>query len=186
MLLIIWARSTTVPGQKDKGGAKSHPNKQDPQQARGENKGILCMKVQDILKGKGGTVATIQAEASVETLLHRLKLEGVGALVVSPDGEQVAGIVSERDVVRALPDHGAALLQMNASEIMTKQVKTCSPGDKIDDIMAEMTRSRIRHLPVVADGKLSGIISIGDVVKNRLEELESETNVLRDYIVGRS
>jgi len=144
------------------------------------------MKVRDMLAAKGDTVATIRPDATIDTVLHRLKLEGVGALVVSEDGEGVSGIISERDVVRGLPEHGAELLQMKVSEIMTSAVKTCAPDDKVPDIMGEMTRSRFRHMPVVADGKLCGIISIGDVVKNRLEELETETHVLRDYIVGRS
>ena len=143
------------------------------------------MKVRDMLADKGDNVATIRPDGTIDTVLHRLKLEGVGALVVSEDGEDVAGIISERDIVRSLPEHGAELLQMKVSEIMTTSVKTCTPDAKVPDIMAEMTRSRFRHLPVVADGKLCGIISIGDVVKNRLEELETETHVLRDYIVGR-
>ncbi|HSR71225.1 MAG TPA: CBS domain-containing protein, partial [Kiloniellales bacterium] len=90
------------------------------------------------------------------------------------------------DIVRGLVTHGAELLERHVEELMTHPVKTCHSGADIRDVMAEMTRSRIRHLPVVDDGRLRGIISIGDVVKNRLEELETETNVLRDYIVGRS
>ncbi len=144
------------------------------------------MNVRDMLGQKGDKVATVRPDATVDTALHKLKLEGVGALVVSEDDQSVAGIISERDIVRGLPDHGAALLSMKVSELMTQAVKTCKPDDKIQDIMLEMTRSRFRHMPVVADGKLCGIISIGDVVKNRLEELETETHVLRDYIVGRS
>ena len=144
------------------------------------------MKVRDMIAAKGNKVATIRSDASVETVLHRLKLEGIGALVVSEDGKSVSGIISERDIVRALPDHGAALLQMKVSEIMTEAVKTCTPDASIQEIMAEMTRSRFRHLPVEEDGVMCGIVSIGDVVKNRLEELETETHVLRDYIVGRS
>ena len=144
------------------------------------------MKVRDMIAAKGDKVATTQPDATVDTVLHRLKLEGIGALVVSDDGENVAGIVSERDIVRGLPDHGAALLTMKVSEIMTRSVKTCSPDANIQEIMSEMTRSRFRHMPVVSGGKLCGIISIGDVVKNRLEELETETHVLRDFIVGRS
>ncbi|MDH3474312.1 MAG: CBS domain-containing protein [Rhodospirillales bacterium] len=144
------------------------------------------MKVRDMLAAKGDKVVTVKPEATIETVLHRLKLEGVGALVVSADDETLSGIISERDIVRGLPDHGAALLGMKVSEIMTREVKTCAPDVTVQDIMAEMTRSRFRHMPVVADGKLCGIISIGDVVKNRLEELETETHVLRDYIVGRA
>jgi CBS domain-containing protein len=139
-----------------------------------------------MLGQKGDKVTTVRPGATIDTALHKLKLDGVGALVVSEDDQTVAGIISERDIVRGLPDHGAALLSMKVSELMTQSVKTCAPDDKIQDIMSEMTRSRFRHIPVVSDGKLCGIISIGDVVKNRLEELETETHVLRDYIVGRS
>ena len=144
------------------------------------------MNVRDMLAQKGDKVATVQPDATIETAVRKLKLEGVGALVVSKDDQTVAGIISERDIVRGLTDHGGALLSMKVSELMTQSVKTCAPDDKIQDIMSEMTRSRFRHLPVIADGKMCGIISIGDVVKNRLEELETETHVLRDYIVGRS
>ncbi len=143
------------------------------------------MKVRDMLAAKGDRVATVRPDATVETALHRLKLEGVGALVVSEDGERVAGILSERDIVRGLPEHGAALLEMKIAGIMTRSVKTCGPDATVQDLMGEMTRSRFRHMPVVSDNRLCGIISIGDVVKNRLEELETETHVLRDYIVGR-
>ena len=147
------------------------------------------MKVKDILRAKGDSAnkcATVQPDATVDTVTRRLKLEGCGALVVSGDGSQVDGIVSERDVVRGLPVHGAALLSLPVSEIMTPEVRTCTSEDNVTEIMSEMTRHRFRHLPVVDDGKLNGIISIGDVVKNRLDELETETHVLRDYIVGRT
>ncbi len=141
------------------------------------------MKVRDMLAAKGDRVATVRPDATIETALHRLKLEHAGALVVSEDGERVGGILSERDIVRGLPEHGAALLEMKISEIMTRSVKTCGPDETVQDLMREMTRSRFRHMPVVSDNKLSGIISIGDVVKHRLEELETEAHVLRDYIV---
>ena len=144
------------------------------------------MKVETMLAVKGDKVVTLRPDATVATVIRMLKLEGIGALVVSEDGEKILGIISERDVVRALVDHGGEVLKMRVAELMTHSVKNCTPDANIKDVMAEMTRSRVRHLPVVRDGKLSGIISIGDVVKNRLEELETETSVLRDYIVGRS
>ena len=144
------------------------------------------MKVRDLIAAKGAAVATTRPDATIATALKRLKMEGVGALVVSDDGKAVAGILSERDIVRGLPDHGAELLDMRVEEVMTRSVKTCSLDSTVDELMGEMTRSRFRHMPVVADGELRGIVSIGDVVKNRLEELETETHVLRDYIVGRS
>ena len=143
------------------------------------------MKVESMLAAKGDKVVTARPDATVATVIRMLKLEGIGALVVSEDGEVILGIISERDVVRALVDHGGEVLKVRVAELMTRSVKTCTPDANIKDVMAEMTRSRVRHLPVVLDGKLSGIISIGDVVKNRLEELETETSVLRDYIVGR-
>ena len=143
------------------------------------------MKVETMLAAKGDKVVTLRPDATVATVIRMLKLESIGALVVSEDGEKILGIISQRDVVRALSDHGGEVLKVRVAELMTRSVKTCTPDANIKDVMAEMTRSRVRHLPVVRDGKLSGIISIGDVVKNRLEELETETSVLRDYIVGR-
>ncbi len=143
------------------------------------------MKVKTMLAAKGDKVVTLRPDATVATAIGLLKLEGIGALVVSEDGALILGIISERDVVRALVSHGGDVLKMRVDELMTRSVKTCTLDANIKDVMAEMTRSRVRHLPVVRDGKLCGIISIGDVVKNRLEELETETSVLRDYIVGR-
>ena len=144
------------------------------------------MKVRDILGTKGSEVATVPPDSTVSTAAGLLKLKKIGALVVSEDGKSVAGILSERDIVRALVDNGRELMDMPVSDLMTKTVKTCHLGSDLNEIMVEMTRSRIRHLPVVEEGHLRGIISIGDVVKNRLGELETETSVLRDYIVGRA
>jgi CBS domain-containing protein len=144
------------------------------------------MKVQAMLSAKGNEVATTLPETVISTVIRMLKLEGVGALVVSEDGDHVAGIISERDVVRGLAEHGAELLDMQVADLMTRNVKTCSPEDDLKHLMTEMTRSRIRHLPVTEEGRLCGIVSIGDVVKTRLDELETETSVLRDYIVGRT
>ncbi len=144
------------------------------------------MKIRDMLATKGDQVVTIRPDTTIDTALHRLKLERIGALVVSEDGQTVAGIISERDIVRGLPDHGCALLEMKVSEIMTRSVKTFGLDASVPEVMREMTRRRFRHMPVVSDGKLCGIVSIGDVVKNRLEELETETHVLRDYIIARS
>ena len=144
------------------------------------------MKVEAMLAEKGTRVATVRPDATAATVVSLLKLEGIGALVVSDDGKSIQGIISERDIVRGLAEHGAPLLDMSVSELMTSSVKTCRQDANVTDVMIEMTRSRIRHLPVVEDGELCGLISIGDVVKNRLEELETETHVLRDFIVGRS
>ena len=142
------------------------------------------MKVSDILGSKGNAVATIRPEAKISTVVRRLKLEGVGAMVVSEDSVQVVGIISERDIVRGLVEDGADLLEKRVLDLMTSPVKTCTLDANIKEIMAVMTRSRIRHLPVVEDSRLVGIISIGDVVKNRLEEVELEADVLRDAYIA--
>ena len=144
------------------------------------------MKVQAMLAQKGDRVVTARGDSTVGAAVKVLHREGIGALVVSDDSATVQGILSERDVVRGLVFKGAGLLDMPVSELMTKAVRTCALDDDIQNIMSEMTRSRIRHLPVVVDGKLRGMISIGDVVKNRLEELEFEANALRDYVSGRA
>ena len=144
------------------------------------------MKVKAMLSGKGDKVVTARSDTTVAAAIRMLKLEKIGALVVSDEGSRIQGILSERDVVRAMVDHGGEVLTMPVSELMTRAVKTCTLEANIRDVMSEMTRSRIRHLPVVDGGKLCGIISIGDVVKNRLEELETETTVLREYIAGRN
>ena len=140
------------------------------------------MKVEQLLSGKGRQVVTIKTHSTIDALAHRLRLEKIGAVVVSDDGETVDGIISERDVATGLAEHGSQLRAMTVSELMTKHVVTCTPDDDIRDIMHLMTLKRIRHLPVMADGKLAGVISIGDVVKNRLEDMQMEANVLRDYI----
>jgi CBS domain-containing protein len=112
--------------------------------------------------------------------IHRLMSAGVGALVVSDDGEAVEGTLSERDVVWALSRKGGGALDLRVADCMTRGGPVCAPETLIQDAMAEMTRRRQRHLPVLRDGKLCGLISLGDVVKNRLDELELETNILRD------
>ncbi|GAA2452808.1 CBS domain-containing protein [Actinomadura vinacea] len=127
-------------------------------------------------------MATMRPDATVRDLLAALAEHNIGAVVVSPDAATITGIASERDVVRRLHEHGAALLDRPVSEIMTSQVRTCGPGDGVDDLRRTMTEHRIRHLPVVEDGRLAGIVSIGDVVKSAIDELESEREYLVDYI----
>ncbi|MEX1110112.1 MAG: CBS domain-containing protein [Dongiaceae bacterium] len=144
------------------------------------------MNVHSMLSQKGDKVVTARPDTTVIAASRLLKLERIGSVVISSDGVRVQGILSERDIVRGLVERGADLLEMPVSEIMTRTVTTCAPDDDIQDVMSKMTRGRIRHLPVVENGRLRGIISIGDVVKNRLEDLETETSVLRDYIVGRA
>jgi CBS domain-containing protein len=142
------------------------------------------MNVEGILKTKGSSVITIAPDARIGQAVDLLRQKGIGAVVVSTDGETVAGILSERDVVHALAERGAELLGLSVSALMTRHVFTCKPGDSTADLMAEMTRRRIRHLPVVEDGKLAGIVSIGDVVKSRLDEVEEEANSLRQFITS--
>ena len=139
------------------------------------------MRIADVLRNKGASVATITPETSVSGLLNELSVHNIGAMVVvSPEG--VIGIVSERDVVRALHQHGADLLRLPVSEIMTTFVATCSPTDTVDSLSVLMTTKRVRHIPVMEDGRLTGIVSIGDVVKTRMEELETQQEQLQAYI----
>jgi len=142
------------------------------------------MNVETILRDKGDWVATIRPNATIAAAIDMLNREGVGALVVSQDGGEVAGVLSERDIVRALGRHGEDLLSRAVEEIMTRDVITCEPGDTVGELMSEMTNRRIRHLPVVVEGKLRGIVSIGDVIKNRLDEVEFEASSLRSFIAG--
>ena len=138
------------------------------------------MNVDAILKAKGERVVTVPPNAPVSTVVKRLKLERIGAVVVSDDGEPALGLLTDRDIALGLADHGAELLRKQAAEIMLRAVRTCTPSDRLVDLMAAMTRHRVRHLPVLRQGKLCGIVSIGDIVKYRLEELELEAGVLRD------
>jgi len=143
------------------------------------------MNVEGILRSKGASVVTIKPGATVADLVRGLREERIGAMVVSDDGRAVLGIISERDVVRGLAEHGPRVMDKLVAELMTRDVVACQPLDSVKQVMSEMTRRRIRHLPVVADGALYGIVSIGDVVKNRLEEMETETNVLREAYIAR-
>lgn len=139
------------------------------------------MRVAEILERKGSKTVTIAPTDSVNRAVETLREHRFGALVVSSDGQTIDGIVSERDVVRALGLR-SDLLDLPVADIMTAEVVTCSPGDRLDQLMALMTERRIRHLPVTVGGVLSGLISIGDVVKHRLSELESETQAMQEYI----
>jgi CBS domain-containing protein len=141
------------------------------------------MRISDVLRGKGSTVATVEPGMSIASLVGELARHNVGALVVMTDG-QVVGIVSERDVVRQLHERGAGLLDATVAEIMTTSVVTCLPTDSVDSLAATMTERRIRHMPVLQDGALAGIVSIGDVVKSRIGELESDREQLETYIAG--
>jgi len=143
------------------------------------------MKISIILARKGTSVATVPGESAVSEAVSELRTHGIGALVVSTDGEHIEGILSERDIVRGLADRGSALLDEPVSSIMTSTVFTCTPEDDAESLMAVMTDRRIRHVPVVTDGLLRGIVSIGDVVKSRIDELEKDRKELNEYITAR-
>jgi CBS domain-containing protein len=140
------------------------------------------MRVSTVLVSKGDDVASIPADTTVARVLAILAERGVGALVVSQDGRKISGIVSERDIVRALASQGGDLLAQPVTDIMTTDVVTCEPSTSVQELAAMMTERRIRHVPVVVDGVLSGIVSIGDVVKSRITELETETDAIREYV----
>ncbi len=143
------------------------------------------MTVARILRQKGSDgVETIGPAATVSEAAAILSGRRIGALIVSDDGRKVAGIISERDVVRWLGREGASCLNRPVADVMTAKVVTCAPSDRVADIMERMTSGRFRHLPVMEDGRLAGVISIGDVVKYRMSELEHETEALADMIKG--
>ena len=141
------------------------------------------MTVSHILKTKGNAVVTASLSDTIETIVKTLAAKRIGAIVVL-DGEKIAGIVSERDVVRAFAEHGSAALALAASKVMTAKVFTCGLADSEAELMSMMTTKRIRHLPVVNAGRLAGMISIGDVVKNRMEAMEREAEDMKSYIAS--
>ncbi|MBN1094997.1 CBS domain-containing protein [Blastococcus sp. TML/C7B] len=140
------------------------------------------MQISHLLRRKDPVVATIDGSDSVRSALALLAAKGIGALVVSSDGRHVDGIISERDVARGLHERGAGLLAEPVSSVMTTEVHVCPPDASVDGLARTMTDHRVRHVPVVADDVLVGIVSIGDVVKARLDELEEERRQLVDYI----
>ena len=140
------------------------------------------MRISDVVRRKGDKVVTVRPDETVERLLALLEEHRIGALVVSEDGTTVSGIVSERDVVRHLHRDGAAVLLAPISTIMTSDVQTCGPEMGIEELARTMTEMRIRHVPVVVDGRLSAIVSIGDIVKHRIDELQAERDQLVGYI----
>jgi CBS domain-containing protein len=139
------------------------------------------MRISDVIRGKGAKVVTITPETSVRQLLIVLAEHNIGAVVVSSDGATIQGIASERDIVRQLTS-GTDVLDRTVSSIMTSEVHTCEPGDHVDEVMRLMTQQRVRHVPMLIDGRLAGLVSIGDVVKTRIGELEFEREQLADYI----
>lgn len=144
------------------------------------------MRISDVIRTKGNAVVTVSPDIDVRNLLTVLAEHRIGAAVVSADGATIVGIVSERDIVRALADRGAAVLSESISTIMTASVQTCLPETHIEELAKVMTDGRFRHVPVVASGQLAGIVSIGDVVKSRITELEVERDSLTSYIQAAS
>jgi CBS domain-containing protein len=140
------------------------------------------MRIADLLRHKGSDVATVPPGVSVSGLLEDLARHNIGAMVVVDETGSLVGIVSERDVVRRLDERGAELLHAPVSEIMTTSVVTCEPTEAVDSLASIMTERRIRHMPVVTGGKLVGLVSIGDVVRSRIEQLESDREQLESYI----
>jgi len=143
------------------------------------------MSIESILRQKGTEVATVDPEANIKRAADWLRVKNIGALVVM-SGKEVLGLISEREIVHALSHYGEAAASIPVKEIMRHGVITVSPDESVDHVMKLMTRHRVRHMPVLRDGNLAGLISIGDVVKYRLGDLELETNILRDaYIAAR-
>jgi len=142
------------------------------------------MRISDVLRIKGNRVVTVTPETNVAALLAVLAEHGIGAAVVSPDGTEITGIVSERDVVRALAARGAAVLAEEVTRIATANVRTVPAEAALDEVERLMTEGRFRHVPVLVDGVLGGVVSIGDVVKKRIDELEEERKELAGYITG--
>jgi CBS domain-containing protein len=140
------------------------------------------MIVKNILLDRRGNVVTIEPTADLAAAVKRLAERRIGALVILGADHRIVGILSERDIVQAFADRGPAALHEPVGQVMSRDVKTCSEDDTIESLMGRMTTGRFRHMPVVEQGKLIGIVSIGDVVKNRVEEIEREAAALRDYI----
>ena len=139
-------------------------------------------KVSSVLKHKGNDVVTVAPQQTVAWVVKVLAQNRIGAVPVINEQGQLVGIISERDIIRGMSEHAGAVLTLPAEQLMTRDVKTCSSEDQLVDIMEVMTLQRIRHLPVIQNGALHGIVSIGDVVKQRLEEVQSEAEELRRYI----
>lgn len=140
------------------------------------------MRIASILHRKGSDVVMVAPQATVHDAVQTLCQRGIGALVVSSDRRHIDGIISERDVNAALAAHGPRTLELRVEDVMTREVHTCGAEATVDQLMATMTERRVRHVPVVADGEVVGIVSIGDVVKSRLDELEAEARTLHEYI----
>ncbi len=140
------------------------------------------MNVKAILAAKGGDIVCIEPTADLAAAVKLLTTHRIGAVVIRGAGGRLGGILSERDIVSAISEHGAAALTLPVSQVMTRNVATCGEDDSIASIMERMTEGKFRHMPVVAKGELIGLVSIGDVVKQRVGEIEQESEAMRDYI----
>ncbi|WP_334147500.1 CBS domain-containing protein [Hyphomicrobium sp.] len=140
------------------------------------------MNVASILKSKGRAVTTLRPNATLLDVTKKLGPKKIGAVVVVGENGQVAGIISERDIIRAISEHGASALGMTVSEVMTRSVVACHETSQIDELMEIMTNGRFRHLPVIEDDGLVGIVSIGDIVKHRVAEVQMEVSAMRNYL----
>jgi CBS domain-containing protein len=154
------------------------PKKSCAREAAMNVKAILAAKQRNL----GGDIISIEPTADLAAAAKLLSAHRIGAVVIRGAGERLAGILSERDIVRALSDHGADALALPVGQVMTREVATCGEDDTIASIMERMTAGKFRHMPVIANGRLTGLISIGDVVKQRVEEIEGESEAMRDYI----
>lgn len=140
------------------------------------------MNVKAILAAKGGDIFSIEPTADLAAAAKLLSTHRIGAIIIRGAGGRLAGILSERDIVRAVSEHGVDALSVSVGQMMTRNVTTCSENDSIADLMERMTAGKFRHMPVLRDGQLIGVVSIGDVVKQRVEEIERDADALRDYI----
>ncbi len=138
------------------------------------------MKVESILRSKGTDVVTTRPDATIATVISTYKRQGIGALVVTEDGRHVLGLISQKDIISGLAEHGARLLDLTVADLMHGGIPMCAPDDSLKHVMARITHRRVRHLPVARDGALCGIVSIGDVAMSLLHDLQLESKVLRD------
>lgn len=144
----------------------------------------MTARIEDVLAAKGPTVVTVGSTATTGEVVALLTRHGIGAVVVVDDSDELVGLVSERDVVHALARSGPQLLELPVTEVMSSEVPTCSPAARVDDVAALMTQGRHRHVPVIVDGVLTGIVSVGDVVRSRVENLTATAEQLRAYVSG--
>jgi CBS domain-containing protein len=143
---------------------------------------VVSMNVAAILKGKGRAVVTARPDTSLQVIAEKLAAKNIGAIVIAAADGRPAGIISERDIIHAIAERGPSCLAQPVSEYMTREIVTCRESDTLDQLMATMTALRFRHVPVIEDGTLVGIVSIGDVVKHHIAEVEMEASALRTYL----